>query len=1066
MDDTKEQTPSSESSQTPAGSDTTPVSTTAKSKNADKNEAKRQAKLAKYAAKQAKLTHLTEGEKKKEKEKKPKSDKASRKVDEFIDNTPPGEKKDMSKPMASAYNPKAVEAAWYAWWENQGFFKPELTPDGKPKPEGIFVVPAPPPNVTGSLHIGHGLTVAIQDTLSRWNRMLGKTVLFNPGIDHAGISTQSVVEKKLWVEKKQTRHDLGREAFVNEIWKWKNKYGDRIHSQLKRLGGSYDWERAVFTMDEKPSRAVIETFCRLQEEGIVYRSTRLINWCVRLNTSLSNLEVENKEISGRILLSVPGYDPEEKFEFGVLTSFGYPIENSDEKIVVATTRPETMLGDTGIAIHPKDERYKHLHGKFAVHPFNGRKLPIVLDDIVVDMTFGTGAVKITPAHDFNDYEVGKRHNLEFINILNDDGTLNANGAPFQGMKRFHVREAVVNALKEKGLYVGTIENPMTVPVCSKSGDIIEPLLKPQWWVSCSDMAKNAMKAVKDGKLRISPYTSEKEWFRWLGNIQDWCISRQLWWGHQIPAYFIKLSNQDQDPSDGKYWVSGRNIEEAQEKANKKFPDVELTLERDPDVLDTWFSSGLWPFSIFGWPDKTSDLESFYPTSLLETGWDILFFWVARMVMLGIKLTGHVPFNEVFCHAMIRDAHGRKMSKSLGNVIDPVDVIQGISLEELHAKLYEGNLDIREIEKAKAGQKADFPNGIPECGTDALRFALCAYTSAGRDINLDILRVEGYRKFCNKLWNATRFALMKLGDDFIPRENAKKTGKESLAEQWILHKLNQSATETNKSLHERNFMAATTAIHNFWLYELCDVYIELIKPLTDADTSITDNANRKRSAQDTLYTCLEAGLKLLHPFMPFVTEELYQRLPRRSADNIPTIVKAKYPVEEPEYHNLQSEEQFELVLTVIRAARSLTAEYNIQSNASLFVQTASEKTANLLTSHEQSIITLVKSAKSVHVFQKGETIPAGCALSTVNDEINVLLMVKGFIDIDAEVTKFQNKLEKTTQSLSSLQKKTSIPDYENKVPEDVREANETKLKNYQAEIDALNHSIQNFLKLKD
>ncbi|CAG8445066.1 15734_t:CDS:10 [Rhizophagus irregularis] len=1053
MDDTKEQTPSSESSQTPAGSDTTPVSTTAKSKNADKNEAKRQAKLAKYAAKQAKLTHVSE--KKKEKEKKPKSDKASRKVDEFIDNTPPGEKKDMSKPMASAYNPKAVEAAWYAWWENQGFFKPELTPDGKPKPEGIFVVPAPPPNVTGSLHIGHGLTVAIQDTLSRWNRMLGKTVLFNPGIDHAGISTQSVVEKKLWVEKKQTRHDLGREAFVNEIWKWKNKYGDRIHSQLKRLGGSYDWERAVFTMDEKPSRAVIETFCRLQEEGIVYRSTRLINWCVRLNTSLSNLEVENKEISGRILLSVPGYDPEEKFEF-------------DEKIVVATTRPETMLGDTGIAIHPKDERYKHLHGKFAVHPFNGRKLPIVLDDIVVDMTFGTGAVKITPAHDFNDYEVGKRHNLEFINILNDDGTLNANGAPFQGMKRFHVREAVVNALKEKGLYVGTIENPMTVPVCSKSGDIIEPLLKPQWWVSCSDMAKNAMKAVKDGKLRISPYTSEKEWFRWLGNIQDWCISRQLWWGHQIPAYFIKLSNQDQDPSDGKYWVSGRNIEEAQEKANKKFPDVELTLERDPDVLDTWFSSGLWPFSIFGWPDKTSDLESFYPTSLLETGWDILFFWVARMVMLGIKLTGHVPFNEVFCHAMIRDAHGRKMSKSLGNVIDPVDVIQGISLEELHAKLYEGNLDIREIEKAKAGQKADFPNGIPECGTDALRFALCAYTSAGRDINLDILRVEGYRKFCNKLWNATRFALMKLGDDFIPRENAKKTGKESLAEQWILHKLNQSATETNKSLHERNFMAATTAIHNFWLYELCDVYIELIKPLTDADTSITDNANRKRSAQDTLYTCLEAGLKLLHPFMPFVTEELYQRLPRRSADNIPTIVKAKYPVEEPEYHNLQSEEQFELVLTVIRAARSLTAEYNIQSNASckLFVQTASEKTANLLTSHEQSIITLVKSAKSVHVFQKGETIPAGCALSTVNDEINVLLMVKGFIDIDAEVTKFQNKLEKTTQSLSSLQKKTSIPDYENKVPEDVREANETKLKNYQAEIDALNHSIQNFLKLKD
>ncbi|CAG8433960.1 2555_t:CDS:10 [Diversispora eburnea] len=950
----------------------------------------------------------------------------------------------MSQPMASAYNPKAVEFAWYSWWEKQGFFKPALTPDGKPNPEGLFVVPVPPPNVTGSLHIGHGLTIAIQDSLVRWNRMLGKTVLYNPGIDHAGISTQSVVEKRLWIENKQTRHDLGREKFIEEVWKWKNLYGDRIHTQMKRLGGSFDWDRAVFTMDEKMSNAVVEAFCRLQEEGIIYRATRLINWCVRLNTALSNLEVENKELSGRTLLSVPGYGPEEKFEFGVLTSFGYPIENSDEKIIIATTRPETMLGDSGIAVHPQDERYKHLHGKFAIHPFNGRKIPIVLDDIAVDMSFGTGAVKITPAHDFNDYEVGKRHNLEFINILNDDGTLNENGGPFKDMKRFHVREKVIEALKEKGLFCGTQENPMSIPLCAKSGDVIEPVLKPQWWVSCSNMAAEAMKAVTDDKLRIIPKTSEKDWFRWLGNIQDWCISRQLWWGHQVPAYFIKIANRVQDRSDGSYWVSGRNKEEALKKAKEKFPNVEFELMQDPDVLDTWFSSGLWPFSIFGWPEKTNDLINFFPTSLLETGWDILFFWVARMVMMSIKLTGQVPFNEIFCHAMIRDAHGRKMSKSLGNVVDPVDVIQGISLERLHAKLYEGNLDKREIEKAKAGQKADFPNGIPECGTDALRFALCAYTSTGRDLNLDILRVEGYRKFCNKLWNATRFALMKLGEDFQPKSSAKKSGKESLPELWILHKLNKAVIDTNKALHERNFMNATTSIHSFWLYELCDVFIEIIKPIVDTDISILENAERKRTVEDTLYTCLEAGLKLLHPFMPFVTEELYQRLPRRPNDNIPTIVQSKYPLEEPEYNDSQAEGQFDLIISIIKATRSLTVEYNIQSNASLFIQVASESLMKVITSQELSIITLIKGIKSVRVFRKDEPIPEGCALSTVNDEINIHLLVKGNVDIDVEVMKFQKKLEKSTQSLNSLQKKTQVSDYESKVPLNVREANEAKV----------------------
>ncbi|KAG9292124.1 hypothetical protein G9A89_005268 [Geosiphon pyriformis] len=972
---------------------TSPVSTTSEPpsgipnpKNAEKNEAKRQAKLAKFRAKQEKLQTVVNAEgSKKEKSK------ATKAIDSelYVEKTPAGEKKDMSQLMASTYNPRAVESAWYEWWVKKGYFKPELTSDGKAKPAGLFIIPTPPPNVTGSLHIGHGLTVAIQDALVRWNRMLGKTVLFNPGTDHAGISTQSVVEKKLWIEKQQTRHDLGREKFVEEIWKWKNLYGDKIHSQLKRLGGSYDWDRAAFTMDEKLNKAVIETFCRLQEEGIIYRATRLINWCVRLNTALSNLEVENKELSGRTLLSVPGYATDEKFEFGVLTSFAYPVEQSDEKIVIATTRPETMLGDTAIAVHPKDERYKHLHGKFVRHPFNGRRIPIIIDDIIVDMEFGTGAVKITPAHDFNDYEVGKRHNLEFINILNDDGTLNANGGQFQGMKRFHVRQAIIIALKEKGLYVKSEDNPMTVPICAKSGDIIEPLLRPQWWVNCRDMALDAMKAVTEKKLRIRPSTSEADWFRWLENIRDWCISRQLWWGHRVPAYFVNIEGEEQDPSTDTYWVSGRNLEEANQKAKKKFPQVEFTLEQDPDVLDTWFSSGLWPFSIMGWPEKTEDFSIFYPTSLLETGWDILFFWVARMVMLGLKLTGQLPFSEVFCHAMIRDAHGRKMSKSLGNVIDPIDVMEGISLEKLHAKLYEGNLDPREIEKAKAGQKADYPNGIPECGTDALRFTLCSYsTNEARDINLDVSLLESNRRFCNKLWNATRFALMKLGDNFQPRNNAQKTGKESLAERWILHRLNATIKETIDSFNERNFKEATRVVQAFWRDALCDVYIEWIKPIFNLEESIPEHAEAQNSAQHTLYTCLEEGIKLLHPFMPFVTEELYQRLPRRRGD-VESIVISKYPQEQSSYHDEIADVEFENIKSICSTARSLIDKHKKQINPTIYIENIEKFSDQApLTKYEPNIRSLVKGAKSLKVIFKGENLPDICETKESVLEIKV------------------------------------------------------------------------------
>jgi valyl-tRNA synthetase len=573
------------------------------------------------------------------------------------------------------------------------------------------------------------------------------------------------------------------------------------------------------------------------------------------------------------------------------------------------------------------------------------------------------------------------------------------------------------------------------------------------------MAHDALQAVKDGKLTIKPQTSEKEYYRWMENINDWCISRQIWWGHRIPAYFVRFAGEEQDFADGHFWVSGRTEEAARESAQKKFPGKAFTLEQDPDVLDTWFSSGLWPFSIMGWPEKTADLEKFYPTSLLETGWDILFFWVARMVMLGIKLTGQVPFSEVYCHALVRDAQGRKMSKSLGNVIDPIDVIEGISLQALHDKLRVGNLDPREIVKAEQGQKMDFPNGIPECGTDALRFCLGAYSAFGKDINLDIMRVDGYRKFCNKLWNATRFALLKFEDGFLPNATAAKSGRESLAERWILNKLNVAAVELNDQLGQRNFMKATDAIYKFWLYELCDVYIEIIKPITEGSDLVA-----KRSAQDTLYTCLEAALRMLHPFMPFLTEELYQRLPRRDGDKIPTIVKSPFPVNNPSYIDEQADADFELVFAVVRSGRSLMGDYNMTKGGQIYILGSTE-IAKLLKSEEAGIATLTKGSKSCTVVSDIADIPEGCASQTIQEGCTVYLLVKGMVDVDAEVQKIEKKLAKVQKAKDDLEKKTQDPTYLTKVKPEIREMNEAKLKDYEAEIATLTSGIETFMKLK-
>lgn len=494
---------------------------------------------------------------------------------------------------------------------------------------------------------------------------------------------------------------------------------------LRRMGGSFDWTREAFTMNPTFAAAVTETFCTLHEEGFIYRSNKLVNWCTALNTSLSNLEVDSKELEGRTMLDVPGY--EKKIEFGVITYFQYEVEGSNEKVEVATTRPETMLGDTGIAVNPKDERYAHLVGKYVTHPFVKRRLPIFTDDYV-DVNFGSGAVKMTPAHDHNDFDIGKRHSLDFVNILNDDGTMNHNTGEFQGTKRFDARYKVIAALKAKGLYVKWENNPMTVPMCQKSKDVIEPIMKPQWWMKMKGgLAEAAIAVVKDKKIIIRPEKSEKDYFRWMENINDWCLSRQLWWGHQPPAYFVDIEGEPADDGDDKQWVTGRTQKVAEEKARTKFPGKNLTLRRDPDVLDTWFSSGLWPFATLGWPEKTPDFENLYPTSMLETGWDILFFWVARMIIFGVKMTGQVPFKEVYCHTLVRDSEGRKMSKSLGNVIDPLDVMSGITLQALHDKLKVGNLDPKEVETATRFQKTAFPDGIPECGKSCLVDVLSIHT---------------------------------------------------------------------------------------------------------------------------------------------------------------------------------------------------------------------------------------------------------------------------------------------------------------------------------------------------
>jgi valyl-tRNA synthetase len=1036
-----------------------------------KKEAQRQAKLEKFQQKQQKLKDKQSAQSGsandgKTQPKKVAKEKKSKEIVTYDHDTPTGEKKDVLCELPSAYSPRYVEAAWYPWWEQLGIFKPEYKRSHKKRADKKFVMVIPPPNVTGTLHLGHALTNSVEDAITRWHRMRGETVLWNPGCDHAGIATQVVVEKKLWRERKVTRHELGREAFVEEVWKWRNEKGHAIYEQLRALGSSLDWDRACFTMDPKMCRAVSEAFVRLHEDGTIYRSNRLVNWSCTLRSAISDIEVDKRELSGRTLLDVPGYD--EKVEFGVLISFAYPVEDSGEEIVVATTRIETMLGDSAVAVHPEDDRYRHLHGRHCRHPFvPDRLIPIVADEFV-DMTFGTGAVKITPAHDHNDYEVGKRHSLPFISCIDENGNISSHCGQFTGMKRFDARKAVLASLQKEGLYRDTKENPMVVPICSRSKDVIEPLIKAQWYVHCEEMARDAVDVVASGQLQIVPEMHIKTWNYWMENIRDWCISRQLWWGHRVPAYFVSSKDDSVPPgnkSDNNYWVSGRTREEALAKAAKRFSITaeNIDLEWDDDVLDTWFSSALFPFSIFGWPDSTPDLNAYFPGTLLETGHDILFFWVARMVFFARKIMGQLPFKKVYLHAMVRDAHGRKMSKSLGNVIDPLDVIHGIDLEGLHNQLLSSNLDPREVERAKQGQKQDYPNGIPECGTDALRFALCSYTSQGRDINLDVLRVQGYRFFCNKLWNASKFAMLNLGPEFKPAAKldaaVANQDRANLLNRWILSRVSYAVQQCNSGFEEFDFSKATTACYNFWLYELCDVFLEAIKPIMLS----SDHSNpAKLTTREVLYSCLDLGLRIIAPFMPFLTEELYQRLPRRSPATDPvSIAVTAYPeADEISMRNEQLEADVEFAMEVVKRIRSIRADYELlaKHKTDIYVQCSDSDTESVLRAHGELLSTLC-SIKELRFVAPSEGVIAGCALATVSDRCKVQIMLKGFIDPQKEIVKLSDKLQKLSLQRGRLEQAQAVPDYVDKVPESVRRSNEEKIQQVLGEISHIEEAIQ-------
>jgi valyl-tRNA synthetase len=904
--------------------------------------------------------------------------------------------------LPKAYEPASVEPHWYAFWEEHGVFRASLEPDDA---RPTYAVAMPPPNVTGSLHMGHAL-YTIQDVIIRHARMRGMNVLWQPGIDHAGISTQVVVERQLKREGK-TRHDLGRDAFIERVFAWKEQSGGRILTQMRSLGFSADWGRQKFTMDADMSRAVREAFVRLYEEGLIYRATRLVNWDVESQTVLSDLEVETEE-------NVQGE----------LYEFAYPVIDADPalgatELVIATTRPETMLGDTAVAVHPDDPRYRHLHGKKLKHPFLPREIPVITDPVLVDMAFGTGAVKVTPAHDFNDFATGKRHGLEEISVIGPNGTMNEQAGEFQGLDRFAARRAVKKRLLELGLERGSKKHVMTLPRSQRTNTIVEPMISTQWFVKMEPLAIPALEAVRSGKTRIVPEEWVKTWEHWLTNIQDWCISRQLWWGHQIPAFYCASCNHvnvtREDPT-------------ACEKCGAQ------DLKRDPDVLDTWFSSGLWPFSTLGWPDKTLALERFYPTTDLETGYDILFFWVARMMMMGLKFMGEVPFRRVLLHGMVVDETGDKMSKVKGNTLDPLDLVHGAEFEAVVKK----SLPDAPLEEALVKFKKAYPSaggmgkGFAAYGTDALRLTLVSYSPQAKRIALSPARIDGYRRFCNKLYNATRFALTYVADE---KPTGAVPAATLLQNRWILSRLAHATAASTRGIEDFRLDDGSGALYRFVWDELCDWFLEMSKPVFTSGTY-----GEMSEARVVLVHVLEASLRGLHPYAPFVTEELWQRLPRPASRPI-SIALAPYPTEADGRLDAEAEREMSLLMSAIGAARTARSEHELARavRVPLEFRSADPAVRALFEREARAIEFLVGTEGSVSVAAPGGARPAGYLLDVAGD-IEVLVGLRGLVDKAKELERIQRGLKSVEKDIVVMTKRLENKSFiANAPPEVVVEA---------------------------
>jgi len=903
--------------------------------------------------------------------------------------------------MEKVYNPKTIENKWYQTWEKNNYFAP--TGDGTP-----YCIMIPPPNVTGTLHMGHGFQYSLMDALIRYHRMDGNNTLWQVGTDHAGIATQMVVERNL-AKENTTRHGLGRKKFIEKIWQWREQSGGTITEQMRRLGASVDWAKERFTMDEGLSTAVQEVFIRLYNEGLIYRGKRLVNWDIKFQTAISDLEVVQEE------------------EDGFLWHIRYPVENSNECLVVATTRPETMLGDTAIAVHPEDERYQHLIGHYVQLPLTDRKIPIIADEYV-DQDFGTGCVKITPAHDFNDYLIGERHDLPLLNILTPDAKINTH-APlaYQDLDRFEARQKIIDDLSDAELLEKIEPHKLKVPRGDRSGEVIEPYLTDQWFVKMQPLAEPAIKAVENQDIKFVPENWNKTYFNWLNNIEDWCISRQLWWGHQIPAWYDE---------EGQVYV-GKSEEEVRKIYHL---NSDLILKQDHDVLDTWFSSALWPFSTLGWPEKTAALSTFYPTNVLVTGFDIIFFWVARMVMMGLKFTGNVPFKEIYITGLIRDAHGHKMSKSKGNVLDPIDLIDGIDLDSLITKRTSGLMQPEMAKKIEKNTRQEFPDGIAAFGTDAVRFTFAALASTGRDIRFDLSRLEGYRNFCNKIWNAARYVLMNTEEQDTGINNQEK--QLSLADKWILTKLQKTIANTRRHLDNYRFDLATQTLHEFIWDEYCDWYLELSKPiLTGGNTDA-----EKRGTRFTLVTVLENILRLLHPFMPFITEEAWQRVAPLAGLEGKTIMLQPYPKVEHHSIDQKSEDELEWLKAVIIAVRNIRGEMNISPGKPLpvILNKGTALDEKRLYNNSDYLIALAK-LKGITWLKDNEKAPP--AATNLVGDMEILIPLEGLIDVQAESKRLHKEIEKLNGEIVKCKAKLANANFVDKAPVAVVQQEKERLNNF-------------------